>query len=332
HVSVSHYVINSINEWEAAVEKMRCTLSNWNEIEYEWIEVMYFGMTLEAISDGEIPAVESREWKFLREKVGSINGIFSILYAGLQKTQYTLFTAMIQENIQEQLTLASTILGDIRKVVMGLLDAKREAFPRFYFLSDRELISFLSVVNNTKLKQLLSKMYSRVCDVGVEGNSVTTFIAADGATLKAEVPIQLSAVPVDRWMKSFERTLRSSLLHELRACVESHYYVDSMTWLRGSCVQIIDVALRVIHNRDLHEALSLAGSMGINAYARRLRDLTEEYIRIAGAHMESGERRIVSSVIVFLLCFRREIQMALKAGIQTKEDLDKTAMLRTFME
>ncbi|PWV03718.1 hypothetical protein C3747_171g42 [Trypanosoma cruzi] len=332
HVSVSHYVINSINEWEAAVEKMRCTLSNWNEIEYEWIEVMYFGMTLEAISDGEIPAVESREWKFLREKVGSINGIFSILYAGLQKTQYTLFTAMIQENIQEQLTLASTILGDIRKVVMGLLDAKREAFPRFYFLSDRELISFLSVVNNTKLKQLLSKMYSRVCDVGVEGNSVTTFIAADGATLKAEVPIQLSAVPVDRWMKSFERTLRSSLLHEFRACVESHYYVDSRTWLRGYCVQIIDVALRVIHNRDLHEALSLAGSMGINAYARRLRDLTEEYIRIAGAHMESGERRIVSSVIVFLLCFRREIQMALKAGIQTKEDLDKTAMLRTFME
>ncbi|EKF27972.1 hypothetical protein MOQ_008293 [Trypanosoma cruzi marinkellei] len=332
HVSVSHYVINSINEWETAVEKMRCTLSNWNEIEYEWIEVMYFGMTLEAIGEGEIPAVESREWKFLREKVGSINGIFSILYASLQKTQYTLFTAMIQENIQEQLNLASTILGDIRKVVMGLLDAKREAFPRFYFLSDGELISFLSVLNTTKLTKLLSKMYSRVCDVGVEGNTVTTFIAADGAILKAEFPIQLSAVPVDRWMKSFERTLRSSLFHELRACIESHYYVDSMTWLRGSCVQIIDVALRVIHNRDLHEALSLAGSMGINAYAKRLRDLTEEHIRIAGAHMESGERRIVSSVIVILSYFRREIQMALKTGIQTKEDLDKTAILRTFME
>ncbi|ESL10495.1 hypothetical protein TRSC58_01772 [Trypanosoma rangeli SC58] len=132
-VSVSQYVINSIIEWESAVEKMLITLANWTEIEYEWMEVMYFGMTLDAIGEGETPAIGGREWKFLHEKVGSLNGIFSVLSTALQKTQYTLFTAMIQENIQEQLTLAATILSDIRKVVMGLLDAKRESFPRFLF-------------------------------------------------------------------------------------------------------------------------------------------------------------------------------------------------------
>ncbi|RNF15773.1 uncharacterized protein Tco025E_05389 [Trypanosoma conorhini] len=331
-VSVSQYVVNSINEWELAVERMRTTLSNWTEIEYEWLEAMYFGMTLDAIAEGETPALGGREWKFLHEKIGSVNGIFSVLSTALQKTQYTLFTAMIQENIQEQLTLASTILSDIRKVVMGLLDAKRESFPRFYFLSDGELSSFVSVLDNTRLTQLLSKMYSRVCDVGVERNAVTTFITADGAILKAEEPIKLSAIPIDRWMKTFEATLRSSLLHELQACVESHYHVDAMNWLRGSCVQIAHLALRIIHNRDLLEALSLAGGMGVSSYATRLKDLMEEYLRLAAAPMESGERKLVSSVITFFLCSRREVQLAIKAGIQTKEDLNKTAMIHTFME
>ncbi|KEG10374.1 hypothetical protein DQ04_03801010 [Trypanosoma grayi] len=332
HDSLSHFVVNSISEWKAASEKMRGTLQSWEEVEQEWIEILHFGMTLDSMTDDEVPVPGSREWKFLHEKVSSINDIFRILSTTLQKPQYTLFTAMMQENIQEELTLACTILSDIKKVLTGLFDSKREAFPRFHFLSDAEMFSFLSVLNKTSLTRLLSKMYSRVFDVNVESNAVTAFITVDGATLRAEEPIALSPVPIERWMGIFDKNMRFSLLRELHNSVESHYHLDPLTWLRDSCVQVVDVALRVIHNRDLREALSIAGSAGITAYSKRLKDLTEEYIRLAGGGMDGMERRVFSSAITLLLHCGREVQMILKSGVQTTEDLDRTAMLQTVMD
>ncbi|ORC86553.1 uncharacterized protein TM35_000271430 [Trypanosoma theileri] len=331
-VSLSQYVVNSINEWEVAVEKMRGILLNWKDIEEEWIEKLRFGITLESIEEGETPAMGSREWKFLHEKVGSLSGIFTVLSTTLQKAQYTLFTAMMQENIQEQLSLACTILGDMRRVITGLFEAKREAFPRFYFLSDTEMNSFLSVLNTTTLTQLLSKMYDRVCNIKVEGNAVTAFLTADGAILKAENSISLSPVPIERWMNTFEKTLRSSFLHELETTIESHYHVDPMTWLRGSCVQFIDIALRIIHNRDLRESLSISGSLGINAYLKRLKDIAEEYVRLINGDLEYGERHIISSAITIILYFKQEVQLIIKSGIQTLIDLEKTAMVETLIE
>ncbi|KAH9599918.1 Dynein heavy chain [Trypanosoma melophagium] len=332
HVSLSQYVVNSINEWEAAVEKMRGILLNWKELEEDWIENLRFGITLESIDEGETPAMGSREWKFLHEKVGSLSGIFTVLSTTLQKPQYTLFTAMMQENIQEQLSLACTILSDMRKAITGLFEAKREAFPRFYFLSDTEMNSFLSVLNTTTLTRLLSKMYDRVCDIRIEGNAVTAFLTADGAILKAENSISLSPVPIERWMNTFEKTLRSSFFHELETTIESHYHLDPMTWLRGSCVQFIDVALRVIHNRDLREAISISGGLGINAYLKRLKDIAEEYVRLINGDLEHGERHIISSAITIILYFKQEVQLIIKSGIQTLSELDKTAMVETLIE
>ncbi|KAG8344177.1 hypothetical protein TRVL_04993 [Trypanosoma vivax] len=330
--TISPYVLNAVRELEGAVDKTRRTLLMWANLEKDWIEMMCFNKTLAGTDEDSIPAYNTREWKFINEKLGLLNAVFKGLATTLQKPQYTLFTAMFQENIQDQLNIANGILGDIKDVVLKLLDAKREIFPRLYFLNDESMLLFLSVTNVSKLRKFLTFLYDRVCDVGFDGNIITSFITVDGAVLKADTPLTLSPLSSERWLNLFDETLRSSFIREIRSRVETHYHSDTMTWLRDSCVQIIDVSLRIICYRDLREALSVGGLAGVKAFMRRLRDLLEEFIRLANASLEMEEERVLVSAITLLLNLLREVKITIKSGVETIEDLDSTGMLQTLME
>ncbi|RHW71028.1 Dynein heavy chain [Trypanosoma brucei equiperdum] len=329
---LSQYTISSVMEFDSVVQRMKETLLTWEDVEKEWKEVLPFGITLETTTDEDFIGLTPRDLKLLREKVSSTSDTFKSLAATLRKAQYTLFTAMMQENIQDQVTLARTILGDVRKILASSLDAKREVFPRFYLMDDESLLSFLSVHNATKLKRHLTTLYSRVCDVNLEGNVVTSFITTDGSVLRTDTPIELSPLPVEQWMKTFDRTLRSSLLNEIKMSVENHYRMDTLVWLGDSCVQVIDVALRTICHHDLREAVSVAGTAGMNAYTRRSKDVLEEYVRLADDTLGARVQRILSTAITSLLRYRDELRLVSKSGVETLEDLKATAMVQTLLE
>lgn len=92
-------------------------------------------------------------------------------------------------NLLEQLTKADTCLEQIVKRLSIYLETKRECFPRFYFLSNEELLEILGESKNPeRVQPHLKKCFEGVQRADfqhrAQGLTITNLISPEGEVVK----------------------------------------------------------------------------------------------------------------------------------------------------
>ncbi|KAG5486187.1 hypothetical protein LSCM1_07307 [Leishmania martiniquensis] len=323
-------VLKAVDEWAAACEKSRSMLWSYDQLQARWTRLSPCMSSLGgAVAEGICSAEEAR---IINQNLTSVSDTLKGLCAILLKPQFSLYTAMMQDTIQDYLMIIKSGVDDAVEVLRGVMERRRVLFPRFRFLPDAELMGFQSVQSAQSFAHLLPYLYPRITDLEVKGGTVTAVVAADGARLPFSSPLALTSDTPDAWMQLFDRAVRASLVAAVKECMAAYYRCNLESWLRQWCGQVTVLALRILHTEGLRRVLQLAGRNGLSAYATKVSDLCGAISKLA----QSGQARSHEAVMAAALAYEefalREVQLAVEWHVNCVAELESTRVVQTFLK
>lgn len=325
---LSGAIMKALNEWEGSTEKMREMLIQWKKIEDQWVPFENFYVTAEKAQKKE----RKQEMVSILECLIRAHDAFHQLYLKIGKPQFSLYMAIVQETVMEHLTTVKTAVAELRSMLGGICEKKRGMFPRFYFVTDDQLVTYFSAYNIDQLKSLLPFMYPRLRNVEIEDNYVVAFTTDSGFTIKADPPFAVEDSLEKEWMSTFDTILSNSVFTAITECCSDFGKNVLEKWIDNHCPQMLMMGLRVAHTKRMRESISFSRDKGLLAYQLQLKHIKGELCRICSSSTCSKRSRdVIVGVLSYLFNVEVDVATALDQHISNLSELDGTSMIQTFL-
>ena len=194
--------VDRVKSWEKTLNVVSECLEVWFTVQRKW-----------AYLEGIFIGAEDIRMQLPEEakKFDTVDKAFKGIMTATSKNP-NVVDACTTENRLQVLQSLSERLDSCQKSLSDYLDTKRASFPRFFFISDDELLSVLGNNDPTSIQVHLLKLFDNVKEMQfgrnnkiVEGMSS---VETEGFVCRAPVPIE---GPVESWMTSCEDEMHSSL-------------------------------------------------------------------------------------------------------------------------
>ena len=233
-------------------------------------------------------------------------------------------------------------LEDIQKSLEDYLATKRSAFPRFFFLSNDELLEILSQTRNVQAVQPhLRKCFDNILKIefapGKGSKDITGMWSAEleqvnfSGIVKAEGNVEF-------WLRDIERMMIKSLYDITKLALDEYpangiernewlfnypaqpvITIDQVTWTSGVTAAITEI-MRGKNRKALEEFLDFSVKQ-INKMVDLVRgDLT------------SHQRTLMGALIVIDVHAREVVRNMIKARVETMNDFEWMKQLRYYWE
>lgn len=98
------------------------------------------------------------------------------------------------------------------------METKRIDFPRFYFLSDEELLEILSHSKSPKnINPYLNKCFEGIACVVFNGNDIVTMISYEDEEVNFVKPVNVVSKQyegnVEKWLFELEKVMKSTMMN-----------------------------------------------------------------------------------------------------------------------
>jgi dynein heavy chain len=239
---------NEVERWDKQLSLFADTLDAWLNCQRNWryLESIFSAPDIQRQlpDESKMFSQVDRSWKEVMRKVArNPNAIKAGTAPGLLET-------MEQNNI---------LLDKIQKCLEDYLESKRLLFPRFYFLSNEELLEILSQTRNPQAVQPhLGKCFDSIksLEFGSEPKSIDIFAMNSpegervpfGKTLKARGN-------VENWLGSVEEGMVSILKKLIKVALNEYDEQDKNEWIMSHCGMVVLTVSQIIWCRDVTECL-----------------------------------------------------------------------------
>ena len=140
-------------------------------------------------------------------------------------------------NVPDRLTELRYIeekLDECQKDLSNYLETKRCLFPRFYFISDDELLSILASSGARSVQDHMLKMFDNCAQLVFKGASETVegVDSQEGERLDFDTAINTEGRPVEMWLSMVLNESKSTLRGILKAGVFYYPKMDRLEWVK----------------------------------------------------------------------------------------------------
>eukprot|EP00906_Rhabdomonas_costata_P000974 RCo001402 len=216
--------LNEVHLWEKKLALMGEVIMVWMVVQMKW-------MYLESIFVGseDIANQLPREAK----KFEDIDKRWAKIMVETFKSPNVDYSCHVDGRLADFTFLAAK-LDECQKGLSDYLETKRMAFPRFYFISDDELLSILGSSSPRAVQEHMLKMFdnSALLLFKGESNLVEGVQSAEGEVLTFLTPVSAENAPVEKWltvvlgesMKTLRRILKEGTFFYPRS--------DRLEWIQ----------------------------------------------------------------------------------------------------
>ncbi|GKT29750.1 Dynein axonemal heavy chain 6, partial [Aduncisulcus paluster] len=240
---------------EAEVSEMQKRLSLLSDTLEVWIIVQKGWMYLESIFCA--PDIQ-RQLPHEYQAFNSVDRSWKELMIRVHDTPNALDNGT-EPGLLEKLTKHSKQLERIEKQLREYLEAKRTVFPRFYFLSNDELLDILSQTRNPRAVQPhLRKCFDNLYHLEFGGKS-DDIIGMDSVEKEHVAFVKNVRIrgTVETWLGTVEKAMRETLRHNLQqtlvdlaACED-----DRIEWIKTHKAQLLIAVSQINWTRSVLECL-----------------------------------------------------------------------------
>ncbi|XP_053520536.1 dynein axonemal heavy chain 6 [Artibeus jamaicensis] len=333
-----------VDDWQKQLALFNQTLEEWLNCQRNWLY-------LESIFNApdiqrQLPAEAKmflqvdKSWKEIMRKVNRLpNALRAATQPGLLET--------FQNN--------NALLDQIQKCLESYLESKRVIFPRFYFLSNDELLEILAQTRNPQAVQPhLRKCFDSISRLefalmppaegripGVDGepekvytNDILAMLSPEGERVSLGKGLKARG-NVEEWLGKVEEAMFTSLRRLCKAAIADYHGKRRTDWVTaGHPSQVILTISQIIWCRDLTACLEANGNHleALEAFEKVNFERLNALAAVVRGSLPQLHRNIVTALITIDVHARDIVTELVQAKVEEVESFDWQRQLRYYWD
>ncbi|KAJ3101998.1 Dynein heavy chain 6, axonemal [Phlyctochytrium planicorne] len=238
----------------------------------------------------------------------------------------------------ESMQQNNALLDQIQKCLEDYLESKRLLFPRFYFLSNEELLEILSQTRNPHAVQPhLSKCFDAIKCLEFSSNDpksidIVAMISPEGERVPF-VKVIKARGNVETWLSSVEEGMVGVLRRLLKLALAEFDDTKRPDWVREHVGQIVVAGNQILWTKDVGEAIkSPDPSKGLTMARQKCINGLSGLAALVRGDLTRIQRAILGALITIDVHNRDIIEGLSKAKVSGLADFEWMKQLRYYWD
>ena len=216
------------------------------------------------------------------------------------------------------------------------LDTKKLAFPRFYFLSNDELLEILSETKDpVNVQPFVKKCFEAVQSLVFDGDGmITGCVSIEGEQIPFDKKVDPTGESngVEAWLLSTERVLMGSLHSITQSALQAYPAAKREDWLLAWPGQVVLAVSQIFWTRAVEEALRLRGADGVRAFAQACSAALQSEVALVRGELTPLQRATLGALVVVDVHARDMLVEMAGQRVRDASDFAWQAQLRYYWE
>uniref|UniRef100_A0A6I8N290 Dynein axonemal heavy chain 1 n=1 Tax=Ornithorhynchus anatinus TaxID=9258 RepID=A0A6I8N290_ORNAN len=245
------------------------------------------------------------------------------------QNQILVISVCPDRRLLENLRDSNKLLDQVQKGLSDYLETKRRAFPRFYFLSDDELLEILSQTRDpTAVQPHLRKCFENIAQLCFQRDlKITHMYSGEGEEVRLFKPIYPIG-SVEEWLLKVEHSMKSSIRDFIKRSIKAYPQYPRTTWVLSWPGQVIIAGCQTFWTQEVSEALQ-AGDLAIRLYPQlgiQLNDL----VALVRGKLSKIQRTVLSALIVIEVHAKDVAAKLIEENVISENDFEWISQLRYY--
>ncbi|KAJ3039942.1 Dynein heavy chain 10, axonemal [Rhizophlyctis rosea] len=317
-----------VQQWEKVLSLIAEVIDVWMVVQRKW-------MYLESIfvGSGDIRMQLPEE----AARFDRIDKSFKKVMAETAK-QNTVMEACKAEGRLELLQNLSNELEACQKSLSDYLESKRNAFPRFFFISDEELLSILGSHDPKNVQEHIIKMFDNVLKLnfgtGKNEKGVTGMSSSEGEVLdfRRVVPAEGR---VEEWMGAVEAEMKKSNRTIHKEAVFHYADTTRLEWMSNYQGMVALAGSQVWWTwevEDVFRKIKTGNKLAMKKYSKTLGDQLEELVIKVRSDLTPNDRKKLNSQIIIDVHARDIVDRFVRDSIMDENEFEWESQLRFYWD
>ncbi|XP_065670290.1 dynein axonemal heavy chain 12 isoform X3 [Hydra vulgaris] len=313
-----------IKQWEGQLLHMQDTLDEWLKVQSSWLY-------LEPIfsSDDIMQQMPEEGKKFLIVDAGWKD----IMNYCIKDPRVLNATAM--PNLYERLRNSNELLEQINKGLNAYLEKKRLFFPRFFFLSNDEMLEILSETKDPyRVQPHMKKCFEGIAKLKFTQNlDISHLYSSEGEqiALIETISTTLAKGAVEKWLLQVQDIMLLSIRDIIGKSVAAYSITPRAEWVKEWPGQVVICVSQIYWTLKVHEAIHTGGN-SLADYFTKLSEQLEKLVELVRGNLSKQNRITLGALVVIDVHARDVVQDMINQGVQSENDFNWLSQLRYYWE
>ncbi|CAD7963334.1 unnamed protein product [Amoebophrya sp. A120] len=235
------------------------------------------------------------------------------------------------EGLLEKWRNANNDLEFVQKGLDDYLQTKRDAFARFYFLSNDELLEILSQTKDpTRVQPFLCKVFENIKRVTFgEEMQVLEIFSSEGEKIVCAQEVKTKDRNVEEWMGNLEKEMCNSVRAVMQTSIETYVDTERTKWVLEHPGQCVLNGSQVHWTDEVEEAIE--GDM-VTGYWEKLGEQLMGLVMLVRGKITKLQRTCIGALVVIDVHAKDVVQRLTEEKVDSKDAFEWISQLRYYWE
>ncbi|KAF6034189.1 DNAH14 [Bugula neritina] len=312
-----------VDDWERRLTLFARTLDEWMNCQRNWLylEQIFSNPDIQRQlpTESKLFTNVDKSWRdLMRRTVDRPNAL----------------KAGTAPGVLEMLQSSNTSLEKIHKCLEDYLETKRLVFPRFYFLSNDDLLDILAHSKNPEAVQPhLAKCFANVHSLDIQvvprqPPTVKSMRSAEGEQLPMPKNVR-ARPPVEAWLGVVETGMFDSVKRHLKSGLASWVGAELKEWVLEHPGQVVLTVIQIMFNKAMCKCFADYKCVeAMQTYREEMISILNQLTELVSTDLISYKRLSVEAMLTIQVHNRDIVTSLIESGITDKRDFDWLRQLR----
>ncbi|XP_018409373.1 PREDICTED: dynein heavy chain 3, axonemal-like [Nanorana parkeri] len=309
--------------WEAKLRHLQDTLDSWLTVQMAWLYLAPIFRSADIrnqipVEGAKFQTVDFNWRLIMRESVEKANAM----------------RVISQPQMLDKLKEAELLLDDIQKGLNDYLEKKRLFFPRFFFLSNDELIEILSETKDPlRVQPHLKKCFEGIAKLTFNPKKEITHMES---AEKEKVELVTRIIPanakglVEQWLHEVEKIMKLSLHEVMNQSIKAYAKSLRKEWVLQWPGQVVLASSMVHWTTGVSKAFDQ--KRGLQNFVEQCSEQIDEIVNLVRGRLTKMEQITLGALITIDVHARDVVFNLNNRGVANSSDFGWIAQMRYYWE
>uniref|UniRef100_A0A4W6E1U6 Dynein axonemal heavy chain 12 n=1 Tax=Lates calcarifer TaxID=8187 RepID=A0A4W6E1U6_LATCA len=315
---------NEIKLWEERLLRIQETIDEWLKVQAQWLylEPIFSSQDImqQIPEEGRLFQTVDKNWKeVMRHCVKDPKILPATSLPGLL----------------EKLQDSNNLLDSIMKGLNAYLEKKRLFFPRFFFLSNDEMLEILSETKDPlRVQPHLKKCFEGISKLALPtqpGYPGKAMYSSEGERVQLIHLISTSEAKgaVEKWLVQVEDVMLRSVRDVVARSRVAYAETARSQWVKEWPGQVVLCTSQIFWTLEVHEAIR-AGADGLKNYYQQLQSQLNDIVELVRGKLPKQTRITLGALVTIDVHARDVVMDLIEKGVSHETDFQWLAQLRYY--